>query len=249
MVLLVCWPIFAFGAESIGSAGNGCIAGAEALPLDGTGYQVVRISRQRYFGHPVLLRVIRSLGQEAEARGWGALLVGDLSLARGGPMPYGHGSHQTGLDADILFSLAPKPLAVDERENPPEAEVVAPGGKEVDPLRWNSNMAALLEAAARFPDVDRIFVHPAIKRELCASVHGDRRWLRKIRPWWGHTEHFHLRLACPDGSPACTPQGALPPGDGCGSELSWWFGPEALPLPQPVAKPPLPARCVKLLAN
>ena len=37
---------------------------------------------------------------------------------------------------------------------------------------------------------------------------------------------FHVRLACPADSPACTPQAPLPPGDGCG-ELAWWFDAKA----------------------
>lgn len=245
IILLAAWP--AIAAEVIGAAGNGCVAGAEMLEQEGAGYQVVRPSRQRSYGHPALLRAIRSLGREAEAGGWGVLLVGDLSLARGGPMPYGHGSHQNGLDADILFYLPAAPLAAGERENPPAAEVVAPGGVGMDAGQWHPAHRALLEVAARLPEVDRIFVHPAIKRELCATVQGDRGWLRKIRPWWGHTEHFHLRLACPADSPACSHQSLLPAGDGCGPELDWWFSPEAAQAPKPSPKPTLPARCAALL--
>jgi penicillin-insensitive murein endopeptidase len=245
VLLWSAWPVVA--AESIGAAGNGCLEGAEALAPEGDGYYALRLERGRYYGHPALLRVVRALGAEAKARGWGVLALGDLSQVRGGPMAYGHGSHQNGLDADIRFDLSP--LAPEQRENPPETEVVAPGGAEVDPVRWNSAHAALLEAAARIPEVDRLFVHPAIKRELCRTVEGERGWLRKVRPWWGHTAHFHLRLACPADSPACISQAPLPPGEGCGPELDWWFGPEAAPIPKTGAKPALPTRCAKLLAE
>lgn len=248
LILFLLWasgPVVA--AESIGAAGNGCLEGGEALAPEGAGYQVLRLERQRFYGHPALLHVVRALGEETASRGWGVLAVGDLSQARGGPMPYGHGSHQNGLDADIRFDLAP--LAPALRENPPETEVVAPGGGGVDSVRWSLVHAALLEAVARFPDVERLFVHPAIKRELCRTVEGERGWLRKVRPWWGHTAHFHLRLACPADSPACVSQAPLPPGEGCGTELDWWFGPEAAQVPRPAAKPDLPARCAKLLAE
>jgi penicillin-insensitive murein endopeptidase len=52
---------------------------------------------------------------------------------------------------------------------------------------------------------------------------GQRDWLRKIRPWRGHTEHMHVRLACPAGSIDCKSQDAPPEGDGCGAELASWF--------------------------
>lgn len=247
LMAILSWPTFA--AESIGSTANGCIVGAGTLAPEGTGYQVVRLERRRFYGHPALLGAIRSLGQEAAAKGWGTLLVDDLSQERGGPMPNGHGSHQNGLDADILFDLPATPLDAAARESPPQVEVVAAGGGGLESGQWRSSHVALLEAAAQLPEVDRIFVHPAIKRELCATVQGERGWLRKIRPWWGHTEHFHLRLACPNDSPDCLPQPALPAGEGCGRELDWWFGPEAALAPKSAAKPALPPRCVKLLAE
>jgi len=245
LLLWAAWP--AAGAESIGAVSNGCIAGAEALAPEGDGYYVLRLGRQRFYGHPALLQAVRSLGEEAHAKGWGTLAVGDLSQAKGGPMAYGHGSHQNGLDADIRFDLSSMPAEL--REEPPETEVVIPGGVGVDPVRWSPAQAALVEAAASLPQVDRLFVHPAVKRELCRTAQGGRGWLRKVRPWWGHTAHFHLRLACPADSPACVSPPPLPAGDGCGPELDWWFGPEAVPIPKPGAKPPLPERCAALLAE
>ncbi|MGD9788533.1 MAG: penicillin-insensitive murein endopeptidase [Sulfuricellaceae bacterium] len=235
-------------AEVIGRPANGCIVGAEALPLAGEGFQVVHSARQRYFAHPALLRVVRALGRQAVESGWGILLIGDLSQVRGGPMAYGHGSHQTGLDADVFFYLPERLLPEDEAENPPLAEVVTQDGKTVDGALWRPRIGALLEAAARMPEVERIFVHPAIKRALCLTRPGA--WLHKLRPWWGHTEHFHLRLACPADSPECLAAAPIPPGEGCGAELDWWFTPAAAKPPAPSAqKPPLPPRCVGWLAE
>lgn len=238
----------ALAAEAIGRPANGCIVGAEALPLAGEGFQVVHPARQRYYAHPALLRVIRELGMDAVEKGWGVLLVGDLSQARGGPMAYGHGSHQNGLDADVFFYLPERFLPESELENPPLAEEVAPDGKTVERALWRPSVGALLEAAARMPEVERIFVHPAIKRELCLTRPGE--WLRKLRPWWGHTEHFHLRLACPADSPECLAAAPIPPGEGCGAELDWWFTPAASrPPAPPEKKPPLPSRCVEWVAE
>ena len=48
--------------------------------------------------------------------------------------------------------------------------------------------------------VNRIFVTPPVKLQMCADAGRDRAWLRKIRPWWNHHDHFHVRLNCPAGA-------------------------------------------------
>src|ERR1051325_10725955 len=42
-------------ATAVGSYAAGCLQGAEALPLDGDGYSVMRPSRHRFYGHPSLI--------------------------------------------------------------------------------------------------------------------------------------------------------------------------------------------------
>src|SRR5215470_11301086 len=49
----------------------------------------------------------------------------------------------------------------------------------------------VVKTAAEDPSVTRIFVNAAIKKEMCSEVGTDRHWLAKVRPWWGHSEHFH----------------------------------------------------------
>jgi penicillin-insensitive murein endopeptidase len=71
--------------------------------------------------------------------------------------------------------------------------------------------------------VARIFVHPSIKKAVCEAAGNDRGWLRKIRPWWGHHYHFHIRLKCPPGHAGCRNQSPPPPGDGCGQPLDYWY--------------------------
>src|SRR5579885_3665680 len=80
----------------IGGFAHGCIAGARPLPLDGPGYEVIRLSRRRYFGHPDTVAFVERLGRRARAAGLPAFYVGDMAQPRGGPLPYGHASHQTG---------------------------------------------------------------------------------------------------------------------------------------------------------
>jgi penicillin-insensitive murein DD-endopeptidase len=103
----------------------------------------------------------------------------------------------------------------------------------------------LLEAAARDPEVERIFVTGAVKLQMCADAPGrDRAWLAKIRPWWGHDTHFHVRLDCPAGQAGCTAPDPLPAGDGC-AEAVWWVT-EALEPPDPNTPPPPPKPPVRL---
>lgn len=241
-------------SQSIGSYTNGCISGAESLPLNGTGYQVMRVSRQRYFGHPDLVSFIEKLGYMAASAKMGSLLIGDLGQARGGPMLSGHRSHQTGLDVDIWFLLSEQAnqriLTANERETWNASSVVNMQADVVDYQQWSLAHAKILETAARQPEVDRIFVHPSIKQALCQTKSAESAgWLRKIRPWWKHDDHFHVRLRCPPNNPHCQGQEQLPVGDGCDASLDWWFSAEAKQPAKPKAEsiPILPEQCEKVL--
>jgi penicillin-insensitive murein endopeptidase len=215
-------------AAAIGEYARGCLAGAAMLPADGPGWQVMRLSRNRAFGHPELIAYIRSLSDAARRVGWAGLLVGDLAQPRGGPMRFGHGSHQTGLDADIWLTPAPREaLTPAARETIAPLSMVRADGRHVEAERWTSEHVALVRTAAEFPQVDRLFVNPAIKRALCETVDGDRRWLAKVRPWWGHDQHMHVRLRCPRADARCIDQPPLSAADGCDAGLDWWFGEEA----------------------
>jgi len=235
-------------AQSIGAYNAGCLSGAVSLPPNGAGYQVMRLSRNRVYGHPDLKQFIESLGQATAAQGLGVLLVGDMGQARGGPTLSGHRSHQTGLDVDIWFLLSKQAenhiLSFNERETWNASSVLADGSDNIDYAQWSSANEQVLEAAARMPEVDRIFVNPSVKRELCKrkTAHD---WLRKIRPWWKHDDHFHVRLKCPAGNKQCVAQEPLPSGDGCDAGLAWWFSAEAK---QPAIKKPVPDKAPELPA-
>jgi penicillin-insensitive murein endopeptidase len=241
--------------RAIGSYDRGCLSGAIALPADGPNWQVMRPSRNRAWGHPVLIAFIERLAQKLPGEaGWPGLLVGDIAQPRGGPMLTGHGSHQIGLDADIWFTPMPnRRLSPDERDGISATDVVAGDGLDIEPTAWTPQHRLLLEAVAREPLVERVFVNAAIKRALCREGGPERAWMTKIRPWWGHNYHFHVRLSCPNGSPQCRGQAPPPPGDGCGKELDWWFSEEARhPRPSPLREPlrlgDLPPTCAALVA-
>jgi penicillin-insensitive murein endopeptidase len=241
-------------AEAIGAYGRGCLEGAVELPADGPGWEVMRPSRDRAWGHPALIAFIERVAPHLPAEtGWSGLLIGDMSQPRGGPMLTGHASHQIGLDADIWLTPMPeRRLSPVERDNMSAHQIVATDGTEVDSQVWSPADRRLLETLARQPQVARIFVNPVIKRELCREAGADNAWLAKIRPWWGHRTHFHLRLACPAGEPQCRGQPPPPAGDGCGKELAWWFTPAARRPPPGPAKPllvrDLPRACAALVA-
>lgn len=238
-------------ARIIGEPNNGCIDGAAALPLEGPGYTVMHLERKRHYGHPQLIQTITTLAHEVQSGG-GHLKVGDLGQVRGGPMPFGHRSHQTGLDVDVWFDLQATayPNLNPLRSNVSATSLLNPAKNALDAGLWNDRHIRTLKAAAQQPGVDRIFVNPHIKRTLCRTVQRERGWLEKIRPWYGHDDHFHLRLACPKDSPECVRQAPVPSGDGCDSSLAWWFEPHPPETGQPAApKPPLPAACVVLLKS
>ena len=210
---------------SIGDYSAGCLQGARALPLRGVGYQVMHPSRSRYFGHPQLIDFVKTLGRAVHAEGLGVMLLGDMSQPRGGRALGGHASHQSGLDIDIWFwhpkraeqtalsradTEALKARSVLDAKN---------DGVQADWKSWVEHVLRLTVADAR---VERVFVHPVIKRELCALPSDDRSWLRKLRPWYGHDDHFHVRLGCPKDSPDCKPQAPVGAGDGCDA-LDFWF--------------------------
>ena len=226
--------------RSIGFYAKGCLAGAVALPVTGPTWQVMRLSRNRNWGHPSLVLFIEQLADKASRIGWPGLLLGDMSQPRGGPLLAGHASYQVGLDVDIWLTPMPDhELTREEREEMMATEVVAADGKDVDHKVWTPVHEALIKAAAEDPRVQRIFVNAAIKKALCRDAGNDRAWLQKVQPWWGHDWHFHVRLLCPDDSPECEPQPERDVGDGCRSKE---LARKTAPLPKRDAKPPTPRR-------
>ncbi|KZL15590.1 penicillin-insensitive murein endopeptidase [Pseudovibrio sp. Ad26] len=247
---------------SFGSYARGCVAGAVSIPKDGENWQVMRLSRNRNWGHPVLIDFLKRLAADAPDLGWNGLLVGDLSQPRGGPMLTGHASHQIGLDADIWLRQMPDTrFSAKQREAESAISMLngnlsKPGAdRRVNPKRWTDAHAKLIRRAAQDDGVARIFVNPTIKKALCEFETGDRDWLRKVRPWWGHHYHFHVRMACPEGSAQCKNQTVPPAGDGCGKELTYWLSdaPWVPKKPKPGEKPkprkPKPPLAVADLPN
>jgi penicillin-insensitive murein DD-endopeptidase len=246
--------------QSLGSYARGCLAGAVALPETGPTWQAMRLSRNRRWGTPQLVAFIERLAaRQAREPGWTGIYIGDMSQPRGGPMLGGHASHQIGLDVDIWLRNGDRMnRTTSERENIGAPDMATKNGAYANSL-WSPGQMALVRNAAEDPEVARIFIAPGLKVQMCADARGDRTWLRKVRPWYEHREHIHVRLLCPKGMAGCVPQTPPPPGDGCAEAQKWVDNILHPPPPDPNApkpKPPhaltladLPAQCATLVGQ
>ncbi len=250
-------------AEPFGSYAKGCMAGGVQLPESGPTWQAMRLSRNRNWGQPELIDFVKDLSQEAAKQpGWSGIYVGDLSQPRGGPMLTGHRSHQIGLDADIWLRRADAlNLSNTDRENISSVSMWRNQGAYVNE-KWTEAHKNVVKAAAKDPRVARIFIFPGAKVKMCNEETGDRSWLRKVRPWWGHHYHFHVRLNCPRGASGCVDQNPPPAGDGCAEAQQWVNNILNPPPPQPrdpnapapaprreLVLADLPAQCGSVLAS
>ncbi|MEY8098127.1 penicillin-insensitive murein endopeptidase [Falsihalocynthiibacter sp. S25ZX9] len=248
---------------SFGGYSKGCIAGAQQLPETGPTWQAMRLSRNRNWAHSDTIEFIERLSKTAaQQSGWNGLYVGDMSQPRGGPMTSGHRSHQLGLDADIWMLPATNlNLSRKDRENLSSISMQKSKGAYVN-SGWTAAHHNILKAAAKDKSVARIFVFPGAKVQMCRDEKGNRDWLRKIRPWYGHHYHFHVRLACPKGEKNCVDQAPPPKGDGCADAEKWVadiLNPPAPKPRDPNAPPPkkrrelilsdLPNQCAQVLSS
>jgi penicillin-insensitive murein DD-endopeptidase len=236
----------AMPVKVIGAYNKGCIAGAAKMPITGDTWQVMRLSRNRNWGHPALVALLKRLSEKAHKdAGWPGILVGDMGQPRGGPALSGHASHQIGLDADVWLTPMPDHLlSREDREEMSATMMVRDDRLDIDPKAWTPRHIAVVRDAALEPGVQRIFVNAAIKKALCREANGDKSWLSKVRPWYGHDYHFHIRMRCPAGSDACHGQPEQESGDGC-DDLGYWFS-DAVLHPKPPKEPPKPPSPITL---
>ncbi|MEO0829740.1 MAG: penicillin-insensitive murein endopeptidase, partial [Pseudomonadota bacterium] len=235
-------------AAAIGTYAKGCAAGLVQLPETGPTWQAMRLSRNRNWGHPETIDYIRNLSAFAARQpGWRGLYVGDISQPRGGPMTSGHQSHQIGLDIDI-WMLPPESLSLSRRarENISSISVRSKDQRSVN-RNYTRAHHEIIKYAASDPRVDRIFVTPPVKIEMCKRARPrDKKWLQKVRPIFGHHYHFHVRLKCPRGSSACKKQRPTVAelskgGNGCDATLRWWVTDYLSPPKTAPKKPAKPA--------
>jgi penicillin-insensitive murein endopeptidase len=208
--------------EAIGEYALGCLQGAQTFTGKEKGLVLSQMKRGRYWGHPDLISLLTRAGLEFSNSNK-KIIIGDLSQSRGGPTITGHNSHQSGLDVDVWFKIL-------KSEDRPSLRVLETEEmKAIDEL--GDDQIKLIKFMARDSSVDRIFINPSFKKKLClnsGSLKLSAEEQHKMRAWWGHDDHIHVRIKCPSDSPHCVSQKPIPAGDGCGEEdLNWWFSDEA----------------------
>lgn len=215
-------------ASAVGTYAKGCLAGGVELPGVGPTWAAMKPSRNRHWGHPEMIRFLKEFSAKvAKVPGWNGIYVSDISQPRGGPMTSGHQSHQMGLDADIWLKRGTKMnLTKAERDAAGSYSVRSKDQRNVNG-NWTPQHMEVLKLAASDPRVDRIFITAPAKIWMCKHAKGNRKWLQKIRPLWGHHLHFHVRLKCPKGSRGCITQKPTVAqlsknATGCDETLTWW---------------------------
>lgn len=136
-------------AQSIGSFSNGCIVGADTLPIQSEHYQVMRTDQRRYFGHPDLVMFIQRLSSQVSNLGMGTVLIGDMGMPAGGRFNGGHASHQTGLDVDIFLQLPKTRWTSAQLLRPQALDLVSRDGKHVVSTLWKPEIFSLIKLAAQ----------------------------------------------------------------------------------------------------
>ncbi len=241
-----------FGAERVasqqqpaplGGYARGCQAGAVQLAETGPTWQAMRLSRNRNWAQPSAVDFVQELSRFAATQpGWNGLYIGDMSQPRGGPMLTGHRSHQSGLDIDIWLRPADRlTLSRTQREHISSISMRRAKGAYTND-QWTQAHMNIIREAAKDPRTARIFIFPGAKVAMCNAETGNRDWLRKIRPWWGHHYHFHVRLNCPAGATGCENQAPPPAGDGCADAEQWVRNILNPAPPDPNAPAPAPRR-------
>ena len=212
-------------SQAIGGYSLGCLKGGKTFSGKENGVVLSQTRRGRFWAHSQMIDLLTELGEFTFQTYKKNILIGDLSLSRGGPTFGGHNSHQNGLDVDIWFKVLEGKPSFEWLQTEEMKSVLTRKGFTED---FGKVQVSLLNFLSQDQRVSRIFVNAKIKKYLCEEQKDifDSEGLRKIRPWYGHDDHLHLRLKCPNKDKACQNQKEPPEGDGC-DQLSWWFSDEA----------------------
>ncbi len=170
-------------SKSYGSYAKGCQSGAVALPTEGEGFQAMRLSRNRRWGQPQLVSFIERFAQDSQKIGWPGLLIGDISPAARRSHADRPRSHQIGLDVVSGGARCPTTImSAQEREDTPFISMLDKSKfLTVDDRKWSPLNARLVMMAASYPQVERIFVNPAIKQKLAKAGPATVTFMGKIR--------------------------------------------------------------------
>ena len=208
---------------SIGLPHRGVLTEAIEIPSEGVGYHFLR-NDDRHFGLPRFASALtRAAARVDQERPGSRLVIGDLSVARGGRL-LPHFSHRTGRDADLL-------LYATTLEGAP---VDSPGFLHYGPdgLAWDDEHQRflrfdverewiLVKALLEDPEarIQWMFSNHAIEALLVewARARGEPTelvWRAEVvllepHPGGDHDDHIHVRCACSEEDVAhgCEPSG------------------------------------------
>jgi penicillin-insensitive murein DD-endopeptidase len=213
-----------YSSEAIGYYSNGSLKDAESIITRKTPIHKLFLQRKKFFTTDEMHEVINDAADFVRLQYPSAelLQIGDLSQEKGG-VATGHGSHQNGLDVDIVYltrnGFLQSPTAAFWEE-----EFVNSRGAVTENFHTERNLMLFKHLVTTSP-VGRIFVDTAIKKHLCQYAQKNgllndvqiKETLRRLRPEALHTNHFHMRITCPKDDKECTSQSEVPAGTGCDS--------------------------------
>lgn len=219
LAVLLSTPIFA--SEAIGYYSSGKLKDADSIIDRGTHIHKLFMQRGRFYGTDTMFDTISDAADFVRNRYPDAemLQVGDIANKAGGALKE-HGSHQNGLDADIVYLTKNKKLQ--SQTAPFWQEEFVKNGVVTANLDIERNLE-LFKYLVHNQPVERIFIDAAIKKVFCSyakknNLLNDKETvetLRRLRIEALHTNHFHMRLVCPKTDTACKAQAAVPAGTGC----------------------------------
>lgn len=202
-------------ATSKGQPAYGQLENSVELPASGPGFiaNPKRPAEARFAAVPLLQTLLKAAADVGTEEPEAPLVINDLSLANGGPIPH-HGSHQNGRDADVLFfvrhangqprravgvPIAPDGTGTDYRDLS-TAEDDVPVVLDV-PRTWRL-MRALIEHGG--DQLQRIFIVEHVRDMLLAEARRvdapapvrERFAMLACQPGTPHDDHMHLRFYC-----------------------------------------------------
>ena len=208
-------------SEAIGYYSSGSIKGAESIQDRGTPIRKLFVQRGRFFGTQQIQDIISNAADfvRQEFPESEVLQVGDISNKNGGLIKE-HGSHQNGLDADLVYLTRNGKLQSQTAAYWQEEFVKS--GVVTSNFNTERNLA-LFKHLIMESEVERIFVDAAIKKHFCSYARKNNllndfettETLRRLRVEKLHTNHFHMRIKCPTTDLKCKTQSAVPAGTGC----------------------------------
>lgn len=208
-------------SEAIGYYSSGKIKDAESIQDRGIPIRKLFLQRGRFFGTQEIQDIISDAADfvRQEFPDSEMLQVGDIANKNGGALKE-HGSHQNGLDADIVYLTRNGKLQSQTAAYWQEEFVK--GGVVTANFNTERNLALFKHLIINTP-TERIFVDAAIKKHFCSYARKNKllsdsetkETLRRLRVEKLHTNHFHMRIKCPTTDLKCKAQAAVPVGTGC----------------------------------